>query len=234
VIVVAAVCVRLGFWQLDRLEQRRSFNAEVRAALASDPAPLGDVLADGDLAYRRVTVDGTWDPEHEVILFGRSLDGRPGNHVLIPLVFGAGRAVLVDRGWVPSEVRSAPVGGDAAASAGDVTVDGIMLPSDDAGDDPVAGGTLPAQVRSVDVAALDAAIPSELVANAYVLLERQTPIQERPIPAPLPELSEGPHLSYAIQWFTFAAISLVGYGVLARPKRREIAARQPTSDLGGN
>jgi surfeit locus 1 family protein len=230
---VAAVCVRLGFWQLDRLEQRRSFNADVGAALASEPAPLGDVLADGDLAYRRVTVDGTWDVEHEVILFGRSLDGRPGNHVLTPLVFAAGRAVLVDRGWVPSEVRSAPAAGDAAASPGEVTVDGIMLPSD-AGDDAVAGGTLPAQVRSVDVAALDAAIPSELVANAYVLLERQTPTQERPIPAPLPELSEGPHLSYAIQWFTFAAISLVGYGVLARRKRRETAAPQPTSDLGGN
>jgi surfeit locus 1 family protein len=231
---VAAVCVRLGFWQLDRLEQRRSFNADVGAALASEPATLDTLLAEDDLAYRRVTVEGTWDAEHEVILFGRSLDGRPGNHVLTPLVFAEGHAVLVDRGWVPTDVRTPPVPGDAAASSGDVTVEGIMLPSDDADADPFAGGALPAQVRSVDVAALDTAIPSELVANAYLLLERQTPIRERPIPASLPEPSEGPHLSYAIQWFTFATIALVGYGVLARRKRRGTSAPQPTSDVGGN
>jgi cytochrome oxidase assembly protein ShyY1 len=67
-----------------------------------------------------------------------------------------------------------------------------------------------------------------------VLLQTQTPARERPIPAPLPDTSEGPHLSYAIQWFTFAAIALVGYGLLVRRARRGTAASQPTSDQGRN
>ena len=226
------MCVRLGFWQLDRLEERRAFNAAVEAGLASEPTALATLLTEDDVTYRRVTVDGVWDTRHEVILFGRSLGGRPGNHVLTPLTFAEGRAVLVDRGWVPSDVRAPPVGGDAAATPGVVSVQGIVLPSDDVGG--ADGGELPTQVRRVDVAALDAAIPYDLVPNVYVLLQAQIPGRERPIPAPLPDTSEGPHLSYAIQWFTFAAIAVVGYGLLVRRARRGSAASQPTSDQGGN
>ena len=227
------MCVRLGFWQLERLDERHALNAELAAALASRPTALTDLLAENDITYRRVTVEGTWDARHEVILFGRSLEGRPGNHVLTPLTFAEDRAVLVDRGWVPSDVRAPPVTGDAAAPPGDVTVEGIVLPSDD-GETDAAGGALPTQIRRVDVAALDAAIPSELVAGVYVLLEGQTPSRGRPIPAPFPATSEGPHLSYAIQWFTFAAIAVVGYGLLVRRARRGSPASQPTSQQGGN
>lgn len=219
--VVALVCVRLGIWQLDRLEERRAFNIEVRTALASEPIPLDAVLAeDADPAYRRVVASGTWDPASEVILFGRSLNGRPGNHVLTPLELGDGRAVLVDRGWVPADVADPPVTGDAAA-AGPATIEGILLPSDagDAGE-PSDGAALPEQVRAIDVASLDPAIPAALVPGVYLLRARQEPAQDRPVPAPLPELTEGPHLGYAIQWFTFAAVALVGGVVLAQRDRR--------------
>jgi cytochrome oxidase assembly protein ShyY1 len=195
--------------------------------------PLSTALASADATYRRVTVDGEWDAEHEVILFGRSLDGRPGNHVLTPLTFADGRAVLVDRGWVPSDVGEAPVTGEAAAAPGRVTVEGLVLPSDDVGAEPPATATLPEQVRSIDVATLDAAMPATLVPDLYVLLERQEPPSERPIPAPLPEIGEGPHFGYAIQWFTFAAVALVGYGVLARRLRRERPAAQAETSPGG-
>lgn len=220
--VVALVCVRLGIWQLDRLEERRAFNAEVRAALASEPMPLDAVLAeDADPAYRRVVASGTWDPASEVILFGRSLDGRPGNHVLTPLELDDGRAVLVDRGWVPAAVADPPVTGDAGA-AGTATVEGILLPSDASGTGERSDGSaLPEQVRAIDVAALDPAIPADLVPGVYLLRARQEPAQDRPIPAPLPELTEGPHLGYAIQWFTFAAVALVGGIVLVRRDRKD-------------
>lgn len=219
--VVALVCIRLGIWQLDRLEERRAVNAEVSAALASEPIPLDAVLAeDADPAYRRVVASGTWDPASEVILFGRSLDGRPGNHVLTPLELGDGRAVLVDRGWVPADVADPPVTGDAAA-AGTATVEGILLPSDAGGTgEPSDGSALPEQVRTIDVAALDPAIPLDLVPDVYLLRARQEPAQDRPVPAPLPALTEGPHLGYAIQWFTFAAVALVGGVVLVRRDRR--------------
>jgi surfeit locus 1 family protein len=230
--------VRLGFWQLDRLEERRALNAEIGAGLEVGPAPLDDVLAGDAPAYRRVTASGTWAPGDEVILYGRSLDGRPGNHVLTPLTLDDGRAILVDRGWVPTTVSSPPVTGAEAPAAGSVSVEGILLPGDDQGSSDGSDGSTfdarPDQVRSVDVGALDATIDADLVDGVYLLLARQTPPQERPIPAPLPELDEGPHLSYAIQWFSFAAIALIGYGVLARRRGRTSVAAHGSTHGGGS
>ena len=252
-VVVAAVCVRLGFWQLDRLAQRRAFNDELGAALAAPPTTLDQVLAGDDVAYRRVTVTGTWAAADEVILYGRALESRPGNHVLTPLLIGDGRAVLVDRGWVPSAIAAPPLTGDEAAAAGVVTVEGIVVPADDGASDderdagqpdagepdagePDAGepDVRPEQVRTIEVGVLDPTIDADLVDGVYILLQHQTPRQERPIPATLPERTEGPHLSYAIQWFTFAAIALIGYGVLARRKARpRSGAAQGSTDAGG-
>ena len=229
------MCVRLGFWQLDRLEQRRALNAEIGAALATAPAALDDVLAGEDRTYRRVRASGAWAADDEVILYGRALDGRPGNHVLTPLLIGPGRAVLVDRGWVPSSIAAPPLTGPEAPATGEVTVEGVLMPADDAS--PGGDATVderPQQVRSVDIGILDPTIDADLVDDVYLLLERQTPPQERPIPAPLPEATEGPHLSYAIQWFSFAAIALIGYGVLARRTGRTKTPAAQASDGGGN
>jgi cytochrome oxidase assembly protein ShyY1 len=212
-LLAAAVCIRLGVWQLDRLEQRRAANARILHGLAAPPLRLDAAASGEDLAFRRATVRGRWDPAHEVILYGRPLEGRPGNHVLTPLVLGDGRALLVDRGWVPAEIDAGPVGGGAAAVGVEVEVTGTLLPAD--------GGGAPASspvrvVRSVDVALLDAQIPSDLIDGVYLLLASQRPAVDEPVPAPLPELTEGPHRSYAIQWFLFAAIALVGSVLLAR------------------
>jgi cytochrome oxidase assembly protein ShyY1 len=193
------------------------------------------VLASEDRSYRRVLASGTWAADDEVILYGRALDGRPGNHVLTPLLIDPGRAVLVDRGWVPSSIAAPPLTGAEAPATGEVTVEGILMPADDAsaGDDSAADAR-PQQVRSVDIGILDPTIGADLVDDVYLLLERQTPAQERPIPAALPQLTDGPHLSYAIQWFSFAAIALIGYGVLARRRERtKTTAAQASDGRGG-
>jgi cytochrome oxidase assembly protein ShyY1 len=120
-VVVVGICVRLGLWQLDRLEGRRDANARYAEGLAEPPRPLEDLLDSGDrLAYRRAVATGRYDPEREVILYGRTLDGVAGNHVLTPHVLADGRAVIVDRGWVPIEMDRPPV--DAAPPAGEVEV----------------------------------------------------------------------------------------------------------------
>lgn len=230
-LVVAATCVRLGIWQLDRLEQRRALNAEIRRGLAAAPVPLG-ALADADpetLRYRRVEVTGTYDPLHEVLLYGRALNGEPGHHVLTPLLLerpvGGARAVLVDRGWVPFELGTPPVA-PAAPPTGPVTVAGFLLPSP--GETDVAIERDPSG-RLLTVAHDEpTAIGRELGLPLYPLalqLQRQTPPQpdELPVPVPPPELSEGPHLSYAIQWFTFAAIALAGSALLVRRELRDRA-----------
>jgi surfeit locus 1 family protein len=220
-VVVATVCVLLGFWQLDRLEQRRAFNAQVENGLAQPPAPLSSLLEAGDdLAYRRTEARGRFDPSGELLLYGRTMDGRPGDHVLTPFVTDDGTTVLVDRGWIPFDAtRQTPVGGDAAAPPGEVRIEGVLVPSDTGDAFPTEGAGTTVRSRNVDQIA--ARTGRELVPTP-LLLQAQEPPQpaDSPRPAALPELTEGSHLSYAFQWFAFGAIAVVGYVVLMRWDRR--------------
>ena len=240
-LAVAATCTRLGIWQLDRLDQRRALNTQVERGLAAEPTSLDMLGGQADDAYRRVRVTGTYDPEHEVLWYGRALDGRPGHHVLTPLVYGTeqatgGAAVLVDRGWVPAELDTTPVA-PAAPPSGTVTVTGFLLPAE-GGDDLVidrdASGRV-LTVRHADPAALDGEVPYELWSLA-LQLQVQSPAQAFDLPAvvPPPPLDEGPHLSYAVQWFTFATIALVGYAILVRREVRDRARDVERADSSGS
>ncbi len=234
VLLVAAVCVRLGIWQLDRLEQRRALNDQVRSGLAAPPVTL-PALTDGSsdpqaLAYRRVEVTGTYDVERELLLYGRALEGRPGHHVLTPLLTGDGTAILVDRGWVPVEMDAPPVAA-AAPPSGKVTVTGFLLPvdQDDAGVVDRDPQGRPLTVRHDVPAALEDALGYALW-PLPLQLQEQSPPQPSPLPAVVgpPELDEGPHLSYAVQWFTFATIALAGFAVLVRREIRDRAREAAT------
>ena len=159
-VLVAVTCVALGIWQIARLHQKQQFNAAVRAGLALAPAPVDAVLTDGvdpdAVRYRRATATGTYDTEHGFVLYGRTQDSQAGNHLLTPLILSDGRAILVDRGWVPLDIddtrgaggrspdrsrgrrrRAVPVGGRSSRSrrhrrpGGDDAVEGRS------GDDPV-------------------------------------------------------------------------------------------------
>jgi surfeit locus 1 family protein len=203
-IAVAALCVRLGFWQLDRLQERRATNARIQAGLEAAPVVLDEAPRLG-AAPRRASATGTYDIDREVVLFGRAFEGQSGDHLLTPLLLSDGSALLVDRGWVPTGTRS-------PAREGAVEVRGFLLPPDSVGEAvPVAG-----RVTRVDPDGIGHTLPYEL-APVYLLLQVQRPPADSlPIPASLPALSEGPHLSYAIQWFSFAAVTLIGSSVLLR------------------
>jgi surfeit locus 1 family protein len=230
-LVVAATCIRLGIWQLDRLSQRRAFNAQVERGLAAEAVPLDTLTGQADDVYRRVVATGTYDLDHEVLWYGRALDGSPGSEVLTPLVgAGGGSAVLIDRGWVPATLDTPPVA-EAAPPGGEVTVTGFLVPAEGADviDRNASGRIL--TIRHADPAALQGAVPYELFPLA-LQLQAQTPAQQTDLPAvvPPPELTEGPHRSYAVQWFTFATIALVGYVVLVRREVRERAQAERASE----
>ncbi|MGH2524968.1 MAG: SURF1 family protein, partial [Anaerolineales bacterium] len=102
--VGALAMVGLGFWQLARLAERRTFNAEVRARLAQPPLLLtGQPLTGAaQLEYRPVIARGEYDFANEIVLRNRAHAGQPGVHVLTPLkLTGSDVAVLVNRGWIP-------------------------------------------------------------------------------------------------------------------------------------
>jgi surfeit locus 1 family protein len=237
--VLTAVCVAAGVWQLARLQQKRDRNAALRAGLASAPLIVdGRFSAGADpeaLRYHRATATGVYDVAHEVVLFGRTQDGQAGNHVLTPLVLTDGSAIVVDRGWVPLALDDPPIEA-ATPPAGSVSVEGVLLGSEgglpadaDRGVEPVT--TL---ARS-DLAALQAQLPYPIAPVTLLLREQDPAARELPRPAPLPELSEGPHLSYAIQWFCFATIAVIGGVILLRRERAEPADEDaaPTSEGPG-
>ena len=195
-ILVATVCVFLGRWQLDRLAQRRARNAVLAARLALPPLPVGrDILADS-ARQRRVVAQGVYDFSAERTWPGRSFQGTPGVALVTPLRLADGSAVLVDRGWAPSP-DAFHVDHTLYGEPDTATVTGIaLIPPRGRGDVDVTG-FLPFVIQ----------------------LESADPARGLPRRWPSPAFDDGPHLSYAIQWFSFAVIALVGTAVLIRKGR---------------
>jgi len=197
-ILVATVCVLLGRWQLNRLVQRRARNSVLAARLALPPLPVRRDIAADSARQRRVVAQGVYDFSAERTWPGRSFQGTPGVALITPLRLADGSAVLVDRGWVPSP-DAFHVAHTLYREPDTVTVTGIaLIPPRGRGDVDVAG-YLPFVVQ----------------------LETPEPPPNRGLPRrwPTPTFDDGPHLSYAIQWFSFALIALVGTAVLIRKGR---------------
>jgi surfeit locus 1 family protein len=211
VLTVLLVFPNLGLWQLRRLAEVREHNALIEARVDGDPQPLERVLAGGDPIYRRVTAAGTYRRDEEVLVTGRAHQDRPGHGVITPLDLGGGRAILVDRGWVPYELSTPPVAG-ARPPDGTVRVEGILVPGQRA---PQRGTERVERLTAVDLDRLAAQITGDL-APVYLVLSDQQPATagELPVPPVLPEPTEGDHFSYAVQWFLFTTIVGIGYPVL--------------------
>ncbi|MCA9992760.1 MAG: SURF1 family protein [Ardenticatenaceae bacterium] len=217
VVVGMLVLVRLGLWQLDRLAQRRAANVVLQQQLDVPPVSLNEGLDDLALATmtdRQVVVTGVFDFEHQFLLKLQYYNNTPGGHLLAPLRLpGREEAILVDRGWIP-ETALDPAAWGQFDEPGEVTVTGRLRPTETlsrnagATPDPAA---VPGEVYRVDIAAVQRQVPYPLL-PVYLL---QAPAGANDTPplraAPEFDLSEGPHLSYAIQWFSFALMLGVGY-----------------------
>ncbi|HVP38002.1 MAG TPA: SURF1 family protein [Candidatus Saccharimonadales bacterium] len=213
----ALVCVRLAVWQLDRLHQRRALNRRMEAARWRPEVDLGGAasLPTDSLLWRRVRVRGRFDASFPMALRNRSLGGVPGVVVVQPLRWaGADSGVLVERGWLPAP-DGATVDLAASAEPGSLEVAGLALPLAGRGPRPRAGPVLD------DAPQARARVPYGL--RSLVLRRLPGPgVPNWPRALAAPELSDGPHLSYALQWFFFAALFLAGavFAARARPRPR--------------
>lgn len=205
---VVVAFVALGFWQLRRLDERRDSNDAISAALEAAPVPFENLISaapEEEIEYRRVTVDGSYESEASMLLAPRTRNGQAGAHVLMPLRLGSG-AVVIDRGWVPAEVPD-----ELETPSGRVTLVGRVR----LGESPGRFNPDTDTVTRVDLELLG--VESGLaLAPLYIELETQSPPQTASLPEPatLPDLGEGNHLLYAIQWFLFAAVVAVGLPLL--------------------
>lgn len=228
VILLAALCTRLGFWQLHKLDLRLDRNDTISRHFSTDPVDLETALPDGTDVDRtnewtRVTAAGTYDLDNQLTVKFTTRDGAPGVDVVTPLVLDSGKAVLVDRGWMATQntVERPDV---PPPPSGVVQIEGWLRQDNGAGSDAVRPSD--GQIRAISSQALADVVPYELT-DGYVNLQAQTPAPATPLAAePQPELGQGPHFFYALQWWFFALLAVIGYFWFARAEAKE--RRSPT------
>lgn len=207
-LIAAAGFVRLGFWQLHRLDERRAANRTLLAARAAPVVPLaGPALAAATrLVDRRISAAGRYDHAHDIVLRGGAYQGVPGVYIVTPLqLSGSDTAVMVERGFVPApDAVTADPG--TFAEPGEVQVTGLARPLESGGGKPLTRDRRTTWAR-LDLAALRDSLPYPILTISI----RQTPDPSLPsFPRRLdpPEVDEGPHMSYALQWFFFATLAV--------------------------
>ncbi len=224
VMALGVVFVRLGDWQLDRLDQRRERNATTLSNENIPAQPATEVftrpIGEPD-QWRNVRAIGTFDAEHQFVVRYRNNGGDSGYQIVTPLRIAGDPAltVLVDRGFIVLGAGQPIPSTAPAPPSGEVTVEGHVRRNEQGNDGairPEAG-----QIRLINSDALQSALPYP-VANGYLSAVTMDPAQAggfRPILPP--ELSEGPHFWYAVQWFMFTGIGLLGIVVFIRADLRE-------------
>ena len=218
-LATAAVCTRLGFWQLSRLAERRASNAAALAGLTAPPATLPGPRPPTEGI--RVRATGSYDLDHQFVLRGRAHDGAPGVEIVTPFrIAGDDSALIVLRGFVPSDNATA-VDLAPLAESGTRAIDGVAFALTS---EPDSGAPLVHQGATtwgrLDLAAIRARLPYPVYGVA-LWQEKDSGTSRMPIRLGAPALSEGPHLNYAIQWFGFALIFAGGGIVFAFRKREE-------------
>ena len=236
-IIFTSICLalvpaflQLSNWQWDRLHARQEQNTVLTRALSAAPIEFAalEVSSSSEISnsdqWRAVNLSGTWDTDRQVLVRKRSLESEAGFWVATPFVLDNGKEVIVVRGWTAAgkdahdtpQVSAPPAGPSKVATR-------LRL---------VTQRTEPAPT-DMPIGQVDRIIPSELIENAaltngYFELTASDPIaigeDIRLLPAP--EISEGPHRSYAMQWQFFTIMLFVGWAILVR---NEVQARKLTN-----
>jgi cytochrome oxidase assembly protein ShyY1 len=211
----------LAFWQLSRLDQKKSFNATLTAHSTAPVLKVEDIVSTDieAIEWRRVELSGSYMSDKIVTVINRSQNGAAGYDVLVPFRTTTNQTFLVNKGFMQLSMplptlRTTPL-----------TVLGYIR-------DTQSRGTLGA-IDSTDAAVrefqrFDIPLISERLGvdtpPLFVQLRNElpAPTEQWPAPVSLPELNEGTHLSYAVQWFFFALTALVAWVVVVRRKMREV------------
>lgn len=217
VVALSVAFVNLGQWQLNRLDQRRDRNSVVveheNAPVVGYETIMNRKITEED-QWQRVSVTGTFDAEHQLLARYRSNDGRTGWEIVTPLRASDGRVVLVNRGFVERSLSKDYPTVLPAPPSGTVTVTGHVRRNEVGKEN----ATVPEQgtIRLISSDHIGAWMGEQLVDGYIGLLSVDPPQDGDFVPVRPPELSEGPHFWYAVQWFMFTALAGVGLIVMVR------------------
>lgn len=213
VLALVVLMINLGFWQLRRLDQRRAFNDTVRAALAQ---PAVDPGSTTPAEWARVKLRGSFRRGADVLVANRAQKDQAGYWVLSPFDTANG-TIVIDRGFVP---RSLVAQGSLAQStppSGEVVIVATVQYSRHGVFATSVGSSGAIEISQVDVARLGERWGSELLPYwAHAVSAQGAPLEA----VVDPTLNDGPHISYAVQWFIFSTIAIVGYPLILRRNAR--------------
>jgi cytochrome oxidase assembly protein ShyY1 len=235
VIAMVFLMINLGFWQLRRLDQRKAFNEQVRENAHVQPIAAEPGLPE----WRRVTLRGTYRQDSDVLVANRTQNSQPGYWVVTPLERDDGTTVVVSRGFVPLSITA--TGGIEATKPPTGPVEIVGLDQNSRGGGRFATGqdaSRRPEITQVDLRALGRQWNLDL-APFWVQMTDQQPANDTTVltPVPEPELNNGPHLSYAVQWFLFSTIAVVGYPLVLRRnadsrEKEKLAAEKRAAGAG--
>lgn len=222
VLALAWVAWRLGEWQFHRLEDRKDRNAVIERNESQAPVPVTEVMDVGtpvtaDEEWTRVSATGTYDADSSVVVRYRTRDGASGVDVVVPLVLPDGTSLLVDRGWFATDNNRGTTPEDVPAPpAGEVEIEGWVR-ADAAGDSTEVTDR---STRAISSAEIGPAIDQEVL-TGFVDLRSESPEPAQPLaPVELPELDNGPHFFYGLQWWFFGALAVFGFAYLVYDEAR--------------
>jgi cytochrome oxidase assembly protein ShyY1 len=220
----------LGAWQLNRRAEAWLEIDRIDSNYSSAAVPVDDALStltafSADQKWLPVSVTGTYLADETILVRNRPYNGRPGFEVLVPLLRPDGTVFIVNRGWVsPGNAQDAP---DLIPEApeGIVTVEARLKASEPA----LPGRSAPSgQVATIELPLVATMLDYPVFSGAYGLLVTETPAaSSRPLPAVKPARDEGPHLSYALQWYVFAIFGFLGFGYALRQEYRLVNIDDP-------
>lgn len=227
VVILGVAFVNLGEWQLRRLEERQQRNDVILANEAAEPKPyelvFGQPITEED-QWQRVRVRGTYDADRQFQVRYRYNDSQPGYEVVTPLHTTNGQTVLIDRGFIPLAGGAQIPEALPAPPAGEVTVVGHVRRNEQGKSQAIA--PVENRVRLINAPAIGATLPYPVLDGWIAATETSPPQQAEFQPLELPEISDGPHFWYAMQWFLFAIIGLTGMFVFIRGDLKDRRARR--------
>jgi cytochrome oxidase assembly protein ShyY1 len=221
VVFLAWVAWRLGEWQFHRLEDRKERNAIIERNERAGADPITEVMAPGQSVaasseWRIVEATGTYAVEDTVVVRYRTREGASGVDVVVPLELEDGSSVLVDRGWYATDNRGATTADVPEPPAGEVTVTGWVRRDAEGDSTEVTDRS----TRAVNSERIGEALDREVM-GGWIDLRSESPEPETPLlPVEMPELDNGPHFFYGLQWWFFGALAIFGFLYLVYDESR--------------
>lgn len=215
---LAALCVRLGFWQWHRMEDKKAQQALIERYLATPPVDVASIAADSSWhpekqEWMRVRATGWFDTDHQVTVKFTMRDGKAGADVVTPLHLGQHAVLLVNRGWMPTPNTNERPTNIPPPPPGRVTIEGWLRPDNHADRNAVI--PVDGQVRAISSRALAKHMQTDDLLTGYI--DMQKPAAAGLEPEPRPHVGHYLNFFYALQWWFFAGLAVIAPFWFSRP-----------------